>query len=784
MAVTTVTKDRRPSFAMRLTAVSGIFVLAAGLALWQAGLTWTGVALAVLGGSCALVGLIMEVRQSSTVIADRRSVFGFNAVLQAILAIALTIGVNAYSFFHYLRFDLTRDRHFTLPASIKSDMRQLQGETTIVLHQRHKTLGQLSDKPDAYDYAAERKVVEKVRDFIDQFRELGRQFNVVILDVEEEGYSEKLAALTAGAPELRQAIDSTGENSIFFYNQHQVQRLGFHDVFQLDKQSSQEAGSGKGNLVLLDQGVKPLASKILNIDEKKPKIALATVHEVLSLEGSDELGMAGVKKTLEQHGFNSKDIILKKWNEMTGPEPAVSTFDESKYERLEAEVSEVDADIHGLEAEIKELKALQSLWKTASLGDLTKKYADQLQGQSLTEDIRARQVALVDRNIALRDFLLGQQREDREALARQQTGLRVDSLEEQRRIADLRAKANRMLADCDLLIIPRMTLFNVARGEYIPNRVYKLDPAQLEAIKDFIKSGKPVLVLIGPSNEPANRMEPSEGPDQFEFLLRDLGIQPANQTVLFNVESKSFAERRGGLLVLGANVEVPPVEFNKSAPRGQTLLGRTSETETKKPNPIGESMELTARSLGKDQSLDLRLRAPRPIYYEGGKDAKPAFQPEFMSTANASWNEDQPFPTRERTPRYEPPKGHDPAAGTIDEKRRGPFPIGVAIETAVPKSWYPDAKANPAAVRVVAIGHGGIFIGPTLSPVREKLLLDTCNWLLGRDDLLTSASRQWKFPRLEMSAREQSIWEWGTRLGLPALAAYCGVVVLMVRRLR
>src|SRR5262249_54033539 len=156
--------------------------------------------------------------------------------------------------------------------------------------------------------------------------------------------------------------------------------------------------------------------------------------------------------------------------EMTGPEPAVSTFDESKYERLEAEVSEVDADIHGLAGEIKELKDLQSMWKTASLADLTKKYADQLQGQSLTEDIRARQVALLDRNPALRVFLLPQQREAREALARQQAGLKVDSLEEQRRIADLRAKANRMLADCDLLIIPRMTLFNVARGEYIPNR--------------------------------------------------------------------------------------------------------------------------------------------------------------------------------------------------------------------------------------------------------------------------------------------------------------------------
>ena len=56
---------------------------------------------------------------------------------------------------------------------------------------RHKTSGQLNDKPDAYDYAAERKVVEKVQDVIDQFREFGPQFKVSVLDVEEEGYNQQ-----------------------------------------------------------------------------------------------------------------------------------------------------------------------------------------------------------------------------------------------------------------------------------------------------------------------------------------------------------------------------------------------------------------------------------------------------------------------------------------------------------------------------------------------------------------------------------------------------------------
>jgi hypothetical protein len=777
MALGTIPKEPQPGFVLRLVGVTGLFAMGAGGALLLAGLSRAGTGMIVGGALAALLGLVAEVRQAAALVAGRRSAFGINAIAQSVLAVLFVAGLNAYSFSHYLRFDITRDHHFTLPASIKEQMRRLRGETTIVLYQRHKTLGQVADKPDIYDYAAERKVVEKTRDLIDQFRELGRQFNVVVLDIEEEGYAEKLAALSGQSPQLREAIDNARENSIFFVAAGKVQRLGFHDIFQLDKQSSQE----NNNLVLLYQGVEPFARKILNVDEKRPKIAVGVVHEVLSLEGSEELGMTGVKKTFDAHGLDSRDIILKKWSEFTGPEPAVSTFDESKYERLQAEASDVDTDIRNLESEIKELKDIASSWKTAKLADLTKKYADQLEGQSVTEDMRTRQLAILERNIALRDFLLSQQREDRSAIAKEQAGLKVESLEEERRIADLRAKANRMLADCDLLILPRMTLFNVARGEYIPNRVYRLDDAQVEAIKDFLKAGKPVLALFGPPNEPASRAEPPEGPDKMELLLGELGIRLPNQTVLFNVESKSFAERRGGLLVLGANVEMPPVEFNWPAGAERTWV--RAPVKEQKDNPIRRSMALTARGLGKDESLDLRLRHPRPVYYDP-KAPPLAFQPEFMMTNAASWNEDQPFPTRERTPRFEPPKGRDPAAGTLEEKRRGPFPTAVAIETALPQAWYGDAKTKPATARVAAIGHGGLFIGNTLSPVREKLLLDVCNWLLGRDDLLTHDTQTWRYPRVEMPASRQTLWEWGTRAGLPALAAYLGIIVLMIRRLR
>jgi hypothetical protein len=776
------------------------------------------VGLLVGGALLALLALLVEGIAALRQAAGRRSAFGFNVVLQIALAVVLLVGLNLFSYSHYLRYDWTRpdangNRMFTLPQAVRDQLSALKGDTTIVVYQRHKTFGQLSDKPDAYDYAAERKVVEKVKDLVDQFRELGPQFKVTVLDVEEEGYQAKLDGLIddlapqfaaraqeespevknedfdkltqAKAKEIRAALDVVPENSVFFFGPGTMQRLSFNGFYQLDKTASQDADEGRGNLVLLYQGVEPFARKVLNIDQKRPRIAVAVVHEVLGLDGSEELGMAGVKKVLTAHGFDSRDIILKKWSEFAPPEPAVFTYDESKFERLDEQFVELETNIKNLEQDIKDLKEVLNLWTTSTLDDLTKKYADQLKGRKITEAIRRQNLAELKTQVAFRGFMLDQQREERDAVAKDKSGLNVDNLAEQRRIADLKAKTDRILADCDLLIVPRMTLFNVARGEMIPNRVYKLDDAQVAGIKDFLKAGKPVLFCFGPINESPRSMgmDPSSmGPDKLEDALTDLGIKMSHQTVLFNVESKSFAERRGGLLVLGANVEVPPVEFDWPPGAGRPTL--MDVDESRPPNPIRESLRLTARSLGKDQLLNLRIRHPRPVYFEAPKDVSLPFQPDFMMTSPASWNEANPFPTPQRTPRYEPPAATDFTKGTLDEKRRGPFPIGIAVETRVPAAWSTDKDAKPANVRLAAIGQGGVFIGQTLPPVKEKLLLDTCNWLLGRDDLLTNDKHPWQYPRVELTEREQTLWQWGTRLGLPVAFAYLGLMVLMVRRLR
>jgi hypothetical protein len=85
---------------------------------------------------------------------------------------------------------------------------------------------------------------------------------------------------------------------------------------------------------------------------------------------------------------------------------------------------------------------------------------------------------------------------------------------------------------------------------------------------------------------------------------------------------------------------------------------------------------------------------------------------------------------------------------------------------------------------VVAIGHGHLFCGKDLSPAKEQMLLNTCNWLLGRNDRLPSTGERWSYPRVQLDPLQRELWHWGTQLGLPLLFAYLGVVVVMVRRLR
>src|SRR5206468_317525 len=233
--------------------------------------------------------------------AGRRSALGGNVLVQVALAAGLLVAVNVWSAglngfdwakAHYRRWDCTRDGVFTLPPKLKEDLSQLRGDekdtTTVVVYQMHKTFGRFSDKPpDEYDTAAEAKVVEKVKDLVDQLRELGKRFRVVVLDVQHRDFNRKLADEVKHFPKLADAVKTAPENSIFFCSGDQVarpgskehiQRLGFNEFYQLDKTGSQEANGGRGNLTLHYQGVEPFARRVLAVEEKRPRVAVAVSH--------------------------------------------------------------------------------------------------------------------------------------------------------------------------------------------------------------------------------------------------------------------------------------------------------------------------------------------------------------------------------------------------------------------------------------------------------------------------------------------------------------------------
>jgi hypothetical protein len=318
------------------------------------------------------------------------------------------------------------------------------------------------------------------------------------------------------------------------------------------------------------------------------------------------------------------------------------------------------------------------------------------------------------------------------------------------------------------------------------------------------------------------------GPDGLEELLGQLGITFGKQTVLYGSQAREFAERRANPFVTGAGGKVPPVLFE--APRGVSPTGFKSliaddAAAQLPPNPISTSMEVIQRSVG-GQKLDLEIRFPRPVYFTPARPNAVAYAG-FLFSDPDSWNEADPFPTRERTPRFEPPKPDDPTAGTPDERRRGGFALGVAVETTLPPEWFDSRvqaaeaadqvaagaqQATPLAVaaagltpadpfgqaanvpertvRVVAIGQGGLFTGPDLSPAKENLLVNTCNWLLRRDERMPrDAGEPWRYPRVSLGEpgvreRNERLWFWGTLVALPGLFVFLGYVVLTARRYR
>jgi len=822
--------------------------------LWLRASYW----LLIVGLAVTSAAVAITLLSGLVKLAGRRNVAGGNAALQTALCVALLVGVNVFSFEHYRRWDWTGRTftwagwrpglassarfapQFTLPVDVAADLAQLRAPTTVVVYQRHKTFGRLSDKPDAYDYAAERKVVEKVHDLVHQFREFGPQFKVVLLDVEDEAYPARLKEVTDGRPALKAAIDAAPENSIVFHTvrptpgadgqpqpRESVQRLSFNDFYQLDKSASRQAGGGRGNLVLLPQGVESFARRVLAVEEKRPRIGIAVIHEWLTTEGLEDYSLAGLRKALEMYGFEVTDIVLKKgWTEGE-PVPAAYTLGESQLERLEEDLAEYDAVLAVNRQELKAVGAvLEKLKSNLSLDELNRELRPMLRGQRMSEEARKINIIRLEPQIeALKEYMAQQERERAELVAQIDRMPGQERIAEARRMTDVRNKLGKLFAECDLVILPRMTLRNAVVGDRIPARLYRLDEAQTGAVRDYLAGGRPVFALFGPVNEPPDRRSPAPaGPDPIEGLFAQLGIVFGNQTILFNSEAKAFSQRRVNLLATGGEVEIPPVQFEAPrVARPRTALAAGDEAKPAPPNAISGSMKIVAGAAGSADKLEkLKLRHPRPVYFTPVRGST-ATAAEFLFTDADSWNEAEPFPTREKTPRYEPAKADDPSRGTRDEETRGPFPIGVAVETTVPPEWqnemrpagaaaalltadgsataaaplrlaaqalvpeerYDPPGFRPTRVRVAAVGHGGLFNGPELSPAKEQLLVHTSNWLLGRDERLPRGDRPaWQYPRVELSPRRMAVWQAGTLVALPAAFAFLGALVLLVRKYR
>src|SRR5205823_5201435 len=157
--------------------------------------------------------------------------------------------------------------------------------------------------------------------------------------------------------------------------------------------------------------------------------------------------------------------------------------------------------------------------------------------------------------------------------------------------------------------------------------------------------------------------------------------------ILYDPEAKAFAAIKSGRQLGGSPTDIPPLVFTETTP----------DATRAKPNPVGAAVRLTGRSV--DQKLELRLHAPRPVYLAPGWQDRLTYAAEFVFTAPDSWNEERPFLTTDRagrvtyTPRYDPTLDSDAKWGTRAAERRGPFPVGVAVEGKIPAAWVDEEYA-------------------------------------------------------------------------------------------
>ncbi|CAN5606532.1 hypothetical protein BH11PLA2_BH11PLA2_06370 [soil metagenome] len=770
----------------------------------------------VAGAAIAALWIIVELGMALLMLSGQRASANGNVYLQIALAMGLLGVVNAASFLSYKRYDCTRDGRFTLNADLVKELKTLRDDapTDVVVLQLHKSSIAGDAKRDDVDKAAEQKVVEKVNDLVDELRELGPRFNVTVLDIEDRYYADQVDKLPK---EVREAIATAPEDSIFFHANKRVRRMSFSDFYRLDKTSSlkeetvvQPDGTEvkrtrSTNLVLIPQGRENFVRKVLGVEERKPKIGLVTIHKILSTrEQSDELSSPGLRKTLEANGFEVTDIIIKKWGGRE-PSPAAMTYEEFELDRLESRFNLYTVLVQDREMAVKQLTEAGKLAATLPLTEVDRRFRRAIGKAITTESDRAFVTETLSKNIELLSTQLAEFQKELSDVEPKLKALQLnEKANDARRITDVPAKLKAAVNDCDLLIVPRVTTVDLANRHAYPPDIFNMSSEQAEVLKDFMKAGKPVLACFGPIKMGA-RMDAQA--DDVEKLFTRFGIEFGNQAVFTDDEARSAADRQGESLA--SATELPRLVFDFKA------------DDKKTANPITAAYLTAGRSVG--GKLEIRKSGPRPIYLNPAVAAKLPFAAVILESVKESWNEEKPVPEDDYIPKFEAAKFDDARKGTKDEERRGPFPIGVAIEAPIPAEWVddtlaaaqaassiggaagglglsastlaldaadfakPGAMKNRPVVRIVAFGHGGLFTGKDLGPGQEQLLLSTLNWQLHRDDRLpqdAAEEAKWRFPRVQLTSETAALWLTATRFLLPALCVFTGIAVLMLRRFR
>ena len=789
--------------------------------------------IAISAGAVA-VWLAIELLGGLLLVTGRKSGAGFNNALQMGLAVGLVVVVNVISFQYYSRTDATRDKRFTLAPELQEQLRKLdpKSPTTIVVLQMDKTSAAEPDRSDALSTAGQAKIVEKVRDLVEEIREFGPQFEVHVLHTKAEDFAAKLDGISPEkddasgkkiAPPLRKAILDAPENSIFFAAHDRVQRLGFNGFYLLDKKDS----VAQRNLVLKPQGKEAFVRKVLAVEARRPRVALAVIHPVLSTaEEIDEYSAPGLRKSLELNGYDVVDLITKKgWDGESPIGPGAGTVRESQFEEIEADLQAAADDLAEAEAQLVQWRLMRTRAEKGPFADIDRVFRrfarrpiDREEDRKLVID------GIIDPNIAQYETVLADAKKRRaEVEPKYLEFVRDDALIAGIRQPNVKARMAEILADCDLLIVSRLTVTTLSPRRAVPSSLHNLSRDQAVAIQDYLAAGKPIICCFGAADVGPRqpRSDEPSGPDDVEKLIRRLGIDLGPQIVVTDVEYQAMASQRSR----------PNRPFGKS-PSPPTAIVEPPKPGTV-PNPIAVGFDLTNRSLA--GQLQVVRSGFRPVYVE--PSLKLAYSWEILHTAPESWNKNWPetasFADPRYLPKFEATKPTDDRKGTRNEERKGSVPVGVAAEVPIPAAWLDpidyakfagaqigaaspggfglqsayafaaldidpnlglgaerakaalDSDKAPSTVRLVVFGHGGLFNGKELDPGRETLLLQSVHWSLKRDDLMPRDSAEpWRYPRVGLSPVEYAGWRWGSFLGLPLIAAYLGLIVLMLRRLR